>query len=237
MYYEKNVVGLSFSDLIRNAKKEDIDDKIFPYTPEICRCRYCKYCHEGKCALKRCCCMKERVRARSCKFTEILEDVFETIKDNVFHFRLRIAEERAAELKTCFLDSEHRKRFYEGCTLTRKNEYSFIAQIFLLSISETMWQSAKDVLYSGRIDYSNMDIRRFGNNDYLYFCAAMDLQYGSSHTGINDLSNDEVIDFDAFRMICHAVAIFVYGMDTVRIAEKKRKVRGKRYKGKARKSE
>lgn len=181
--------------------------------------------------------MKGRVRARSCKFTEILEDVFETIKDNVFHFRLRIAEERAAELKTCFLDSEHRKRFYEGCTLTRKNEYSFIAQIFLLSISETMWQSAKDVLYSGRIDYSNMDIRKFGNNDYLYFCAAMDLQYGSSHTGINDLSNDEVIDFDAFRMICHAVAIFVYGMDTVRIAEKKRKVRGKRYKGKARKSE
>ena len=131
MYYERNVVGLSFSDLIRKAKKEDISYKIFPYTPEICRCRYCKYCHKGKCTLKRCCCMKERVMARSCNFTEILEDVFETIKDNVFQFRLRIAEERATDFKTCFLDSEHRKRFYEGCTLTRKNEYSFIAQFFV----------------------------------------------------------------------------------------------------------
>ena len=82
-----------------------------------------------------------------------------------------------------------------------------------------------------------MDLRRFEDNDYLYFCASMDLQYGSSHAGIKDLSNDEVIDFDAFRMICHAVAIFIYGMDAVKIAEKKGRGKKNRYKGKERESE
>lgn len=238
MYYEIPKDGLSFGNLVELVKNVEKDNSyyaetLFPYTLEVCRCRYCAYCHEGKCALKRCCCMGERVRAKSCTFTEILEDVFDVIKENVFHFRLRIAEERAAELKTCFLNSEplHRKRFYEGCALTRKYENGFIAQLFLLSASERLWRSAKQVLYAGWIDYGNMDTRCFEGNDYLYFCAAMDLQYGTSHTDLQDLSNDEVVDFDAFRMVCHALAICAYGVNVIKVSEKARKKKreGRKY--------
>ena len=39
---------------------------------------------------------------------------------------------------------------------------------------------------------------------------------------------DEIIDFDGFRVICNAVAICLYGMDAVKIAEKKIRFKKKR---------
>ena len=114
MYLEPNTKNFSFSVFLETAIRDQAETKPFPYTLEVCRCRYCSYCQNGKCALKRCCCMSERVRARSCTFAELLKDCFANFKDNVFQFRLRLASERAAELKTCFLDAAHKRRFYEG---------------------------------------------------------------------------------------------------------------------------
>ena len=114
MYLEPNTPSLSFANFLDAAIRDKAEIKPFPYTLEVCRCRYCSYCQNGKCALKRCCCMGERVKAKSCTFAELLRDCFANFKDNVFQFRLRIACERASELKTCFLDEGHRGRFYEG---------------------------------------------------------------------------------------------------------------------------
>jgi len=57
----------------------------------------------------------------------------------------------------------------------------------------------------------------------------MDICYGGSHIDIYDLSYDEIIDFDAFRVICNSVTICLYGMDAVKVAEKskRRKKKGK----------
>ena len=111
MYLEPNNPSLSFANFLDAAIRDKAEIKPFPYTLEVCRCRYCSYCQNGKCALKRCCCMSERVKAKSCTFAELLRDCFANFKDNVFQFRLRIACERASELKTCFLDEGHRGRF------------------------------------------------------------------------------------------------------------------------------
>ena len=108
MYLEPNNPSLSFANFLDAAIRDKAEIKPFPYTLEVCRCRYCSYCQNGKCALKRCCCMSERVKAKSCTFAELLRDCFANFKDNVFQFRLRIACERASELKTCFLDEGHK---------------------------------------------------------------------------------------------------------------------------------
>jgi len=154
MKLEPNNKSLSFADFLEAAFRDKADTKPFPYTLEVCRCRYCSYCQSGKCALKRCCCMSERVKAKSCTFAELLRDCFANFKDNVFQYRLRIACERASELQSCFLDAGHKGRFYEGVTLLRKKDPKFIAQIYLLSASELLWIRAKQVMCSpGFIDY------------------------------------------------------------------------------------
>ena len=132
MNLEPNNKSLSFAEFLDVAIRDKAEAKPFPYTLEVGRCRYCSFCQNGKCALKRCCCMNERVKARSCTFAELLRDCFANFKDNVFQFRLRIACERATELHTCFLDAGHRARFYEGVSYMRKKDPKFIAQLYLL---------------------------------------------------------------------------------------------------------
>ena len=112
MNLEPNNRSLSFAEFLDAAIRDKAEAKPFPYTLEVGRCRYCSFCQNGKCALIRCCCMNERVKARSCTFAELLRDCFANFKDNVFQFRLRIACERATELHTCFLDAGHRARFH-----------------------------------------------------------------------------------------------------------------------------
>ena len=176
MYLEPNNPSLSFANFLDAAIRDKAEIKPFPYTLEVCRCRYCSYCQNGKCALKRCCCMSERVKAKSCTFAELLRDCFANFKDNVFQFRLRIACERASELKTCFLDEGHKGRFYEGVSYMRKKDPKFIAQLYLLSASELLWIRAKQVMCSpGFIDYSCLDLKLTEPNAYLYFCTAIPL--------------------------------------------------------------
>ncbi len=76
MYIESPKDELSFVDLIRAAEEKTCESKSFPYKYHVCRCRNCAYCYQGKCALKRCCCMRDRVKARSCTFSEVLGDCF-----------------------------------------------------------------------------------------------------------------------------------------------------------------
>ena len=189
MNLEPNNKSLSFAEFLDAAIRDKAEAKPFPYTLEVCRCRYCSFCQNGKCALKRCCCMNERVKARSCTFAELLRDCFANFKDNVFQFRLRIACERATELHTCFLDAGHRARFYEGVSYMRKKDPKFIAQLYLLSASELLWIRAKQVMCSpGFIDYSCLDLKLTEPNAYLYFCTAMDIQYGGSHIDLYELT-------------------------------------------------
>ena len=189
MNLEPNNKSLSFAEFLDAAIRDKAEAKPFPYTLEVCRCIYCSFCQNGKCALKRCCCMNERVKARSCTFAELLRDCFANFKDNVFQFRLRIACERATELHTCFLDAGHRARFYEGVSYMRKKDPKFIAQLYLLSASELLWLRAKQVMCSpGFIDYSCLDLKLTEPNAYLYFCTAMDIQYGGSHIDLYELT-------------------------------------------------
>ena len=120
MYIEMKKTGLDVSDLITLVQRKGGGNTGFPYKSFVCRCSNCLYSTKGKCALKECCCMYERIRAHTCTFGEMMRYCFSGIGDNVFQFRLRLAIEREAELKSCFLDAGHRKRFYEGLEIYLK---------------------------------------------------------------------------------------------------------------------
>lgn len=148
--------------------------------------------------------MDERIRAHTCTFGEMMRYCFSGIGDNVFQFRLRIAIEREAELKSCFLDAGHRKRFYEGLAYTRKASKNLIAQIFLLSSYESLWVEAKKVLERNCVVYSALEISIKGIdvNPHNLFTTALDLEYGSAHSDLLDLSDDEVTEIgDGYVLI------------------------------------
>ena len=190
MYYKTNQTceELSLAGILSATQRQQYDGNSFPYTKEICRCRYCLYCKNGKCALQYCCCMPERIRAHTCTVSEVMNNCFENIRDHVFRFRLRLTVERTAQLHTCFLDREHKKRFYEGLSRSRRKDNSFTAQTFLLSASKDLWSRADDVFRSGGYIYDYMELGGISESDYTLYCAAVDLQCGGSHCDIADLT-------------------------------------------------
>lgn len=230
MYIETKKTGLSVGDLIQaipEVRKKSGD--IFPYTNEVCQCRYCAYCQKSKCSLKQCCCMEDRIKAHNCTISEVLRYCFSNINDNIFLYRLRIASERAAENKSIFMNGEHRQRFKKVCAVVRKNDGYFLAQLYLLTAGEELWRRFAPALTDGKIEYYGVNIVNLTEAEYTLYSVAMDVENGTNRAEIEDLSNDEVVDFTLFRIVCYAMAIAAFGYDVVRIAEKKPKHKKKRH--------
>lgn len=230
MYIETKKTGLTIGELIEaipEVRKDSGD--IFPYTKEVCQCRYCAYCQKGKCSLKQCCCMDDRIKAHNCTISEVLRYCFSNIGDNIFLYRLRIAAERAGEQKSVFMNAEHRDRFKRACATTRNRDGRLLAQLYLLSAGEGLWERIVPALADGRIEYYAIHIGDMTVEEYTLYSVAMDLQFGTNRTEIEDLSNDEVVEFSLFRVICYAMAIAAFGYDVIRIAEKKPKHKKNRH--------
>lgn len=219
------------SEAMQAVQRRSNAQASFPYKNFVCRCGNCAYSNGGKCALKVCCCMEERIRAHSCSFAELIRYCFTGVEDAVLQTRIRRAGERGAELKTCFLDAAHRKRFYEGLKCTRKADNALMAQVFLLSANEALWAEARKLVEEDCVVYSALElcIHSCDGVAQVLYWAAKDLEYGTEHA---DLAQIGATDFETFRMMCYAVAIGGYGMDAIRISEKRRVKKYSRREGK-----
>ena len=157
MYLEKKNNALYVHDLVKSAKGLQPARVGFPYRRSICRCSNCLYSSGGKCALKVCCCMEERIFAHTCSFGEVLRHCFAEIGNASFRYRLRLTMERGTELHSCFLSPGHHKRFREGLNRVGKADHSLIAQIYLLAAHEKLWQETSRVLEEDSVVYVQAD--------------------------------------------------------------------------------
>ena len=238
MYLEKKNNALYVYDLVKSAKGLQPARVGFPHRRFICRCSNCLYSSGRKCALKICCCMEERIFAHTCSFGEVLRHCFAEIGNASFRYRLRLAMERETELHSCFLSPGHHKRFREGLNLFGKADHSLIAQIYLLAAHEELWQEASSVLEGDGVVYLALAyaVSELGTDAFELYLAASVWKYGAISAKYADLSDEEPVSFDVFRAICYSVPLGLYGMDVVKISEKKPKKRKccKRKEGKMR---
>ena len=222
--------SLSFEDLLTEVDSSPKTNEPFPLATHAARCSNCSHFRHGKCNLKHCCCMTDRIKAHSCSYSDVLDHCFSRIKDNVFHYRLHILSDRVSSNKTFFLDSEHRKRFKEGLALNRNGNPPNIAQIYLLSANERLWDRAKPFLthnllmllkVSSVTDKTERDLLILSNR----------FVFGAKVMEFEDIADGESTDFDTFFLICNSVLLSVYGEDVIRIAEhyKRRKRKKKQY--------
>ena len=220
MYIQMKKSEFSVLGVVAGAKRATGE---FPYRVSACRCQNCKFSSRGKCALKECCCMGERVKARSCSVMEMLRDCFRNVYDASFQYRLRLAVQRAQRDRMLFLNAEHRKRFYDGLSRTRRAQPHLIAQIYLLSAKPEVWRKTAALVGRNGIDYASFSLGEDGMalENYRYYLTALDIEYGTVNTNLLRLADEENVDFDVFCAACFAVAIAMYGVDAIKIAEKR----------------
>ncbi len=107
--------------------------------------------------------------------------------------------------------------------MTRRQDNGFIAQLYLLSAYDDLWENVLPHLSRHRVVYECVDVSKLSPNSYALLCMAYDIEYGTSHTDLNDLSSDEVVDFDIFCALCCAIVINAYGHDAVRVAARRKR--------------
>ena len=175
--------------------------------------------------MKVCCCMEERIFAHTCSFGEVLRHCFAEIGNASFRYRLRLAIERGTELHSCFLSPGHHKRFREGLNRVGQADHSMIAQIYLLAAHEELWQESSKVLEEDGVVYSDLAyaVSELDADAFELYLAASVWEYGAVTAEYADLSDEEAVSFDVFRAICYAVPIGLYGMDVLKISERKPK--------------
>ena len=229
---EMKRTGVNVGDMITKLQQKKLEGATFPYRGFVCRCGNCRYSSQGKCALKECCCMDERIRAHTCTLAEMMKYCFSGVENSTFHFRLQRIIDRANKFQSCFIDAGHRKRFYEGLSHTRRASNRLVAQIFLLSAHKELWDEVRKVLETDGIVYSALDIsiRDIDIDPYPLVATALNLAYGSLYSNMEDLTDDEFVDVELFQVICYAVAISIYGVDVIKISEKQKEA-NKRRKG------
>ena len=151
--------------------------------------------------------MTERILAHTCSFAEIMRHCFAGIGDAAFRYRLRFAIERTTQLHSCFLSAGHRKRFREGMTMVKKADNSVVAQLYLLSAHEELWQETRKVLEADGVVYSAMAyaVSELEADAFELYLAASVWEYGAVHAEYAHLSDEEAVSFDVFRVICYAV--------------------------------
>ena len=223
MYFEKKKRILDVTDLVALSSRPKAVSGGFPYKRFVCRCSNCQFSAGGKCSLKACCCMAERILAHTCSFAEVMRYCFAGIGDAAFRYRLRLAIERETQLHSCFLSAGHRKRFREGMNMVRKAEYSLIAQLYLLSAHEALWQEARKVLEADGVVYSAMAdaVSELDADAFELYLAASVWEYGAVSADYAELTDEESVSFDVFRVICYAVLIGLYGADAIKISERR----------------
>ena len=232
MFIQPKPTGVSFTALMSSTRLAPKGQSPFPYTPDVVRCRYCTHCRGGRCSLKSCCCLPERVKARSCTFTEILNDCFADVRNLSFRYRLRLAAERQRQVNSCFLGAGHRSRFYDAAKRFPNSSPAFLAQLYVLTAENWIWSIMSDHVYKDFIDYDVDLPETIGFDRYMYYTIAYDIGNSSAVTDSIDLTDEEVVSFDVFRAACSAAVISRYGMDAVKIAERFRDRRSKRKTGK-----
>lgn len=233
MYIKIKTDSLSLGTLLEVVCKEKKLKGRYKYSKEDCLCCYCQFSSRGKCALKTCCCILERVQAGACSFVEAMNDCFFNINDHVFQYRLRLAGERFNEKQSCFLSPEHERSFYAVLSSCRQTSEMFIAQLYILTASRELWKKISRYVTPDGVKYRSFPIHDLAPSEYVLFMVAYDFANGTAHLTIDDLSNDEIVFFDSFCVICCAVVVSVYGLAVFKLEGARKKEFNEKGKGKS----
>jgi hypothetical protein len=108
-------------------------------------------------------------------------------------------------------------------TMVKKADNFATAQLYLLSAHEELWQETRKVLEADGVVYSAMAdaVSELDADAFELYLAASVWEYGTVSADYADLSDEEAVSFDVFRVVCYAVPIGLYGMDAIKISERR----------------
>lgn len=190
----------------------------YHYKPEDVACEYCVNSRRRRCRESGCPWLAERIEAGVVSYAFAVRELFGGVEDEAFikrlgllvlHFRGSFWLNREHEFNTRLL---LRSVGYQAWRNPR-----FFAALYLFGSNSGLLKRAWNACMPGGFEPVFIVMRGVSEHDYTLIQAAKALMCGGLGLTLYDLSDDEIVDDEAFALIVNALLIANYGSDLLKL--------------------
>ena len=194
------------------------------YTAEDVKCEYCERYRRGKCASSKCPWMLERLQAGAIGYKDLVRSCF----SGKLNWRLfsRIASAYAKANWSQYRSDGHRERMeaclqdYQRFTQGGEPDSKWLAIVFLLTASESVWASCSKGVTLMSIDLSSIVPLDFSTQDYALLQMARSLWDRNQRISESELADHTLIRNETFTVLMDAMVLAEYGVALLPTEEK-----------------
>ena len=190
----------------------------YHYKPADVACEYCVNSRRRRCRVSGCPWLTERIEAGVVSYASAVHELFGGVKDETFIARLGLL---VLHFRGSFwLGREHE---YNTRLLLRSVGYQawrnprFFAALYLFGSNSGLLKRAWNACMPGGFEPVFIVMRGVSEHDYTLIQAAKALMCGGLGLTLYDLSDDEIVDDEAFALIVNALLIANYGSDLLKL--------------------
>ena len=178
-------------------------------TPFHVFCRHCQY-RWTDCSLYRCIRLNNRKYAGRIPMIHVLSalcDGYGEIWRKRCETSLRTEDSKMLQYRNI----SHEERFQELLKSGRWEDRTMLAALFLLTADKNLWLRMQFRITDIVIRFNDVKLTGISETGYCHLCGAKDLYFGSKKLCMNDLSDANIVNTEAFELIITAIAIKRYG--------------------------
>lgn len=197
----------------------------FKYSPEDVSCHLCtEYVKKVGCTALRCPWLAERIEAGVVGYREAIMETFSYDRRLFYRFKLLIKHFHGS----LWSNEQHERRMHFERAIQKyrrsRDTNAYHAAMYLLTANDDIHRRTANCFCKHGIEFGYAVLRNISPHNYALFMAARDLYSKTESVTVEDLSDPEIIDPEALRLIVNATLIARYGLATFQI-----KARGAEY--------
>ena len=193
----------------------------FKYGPEDVSCKLCtEYVKKLGCTALRCPWLAERIEAGVVGYQEAVMETFRF--DRRLYRRLRLLIKHFSG--SLWSNEQHERRMQTTNAAQgyrrRRNTNGYYAAMYLLTANDDIQRRTANCFCRGGIEFEYAVLRDISPHNYALYMSARDLYSKTTAVTVEDLSDPEIIDPEALRLIVNATLIARYGLAAFQIKER-----------------
>lgn len=193
----------------------------FKYQPSDVSCVLCtEYSSKQGCTASHCPWLAERIEAGVVGYGEA---VMETMPHNRW-LRQRLCLLVKNFPGTLWSNIQHEKRMEAAKAIQgycrRRDTPQYYAVMYLLTANQDIFQRTANCFCKHGLEFDYAVLRGISLHNYALFMAARSIYTKSADITLADLTDPEIIDPEAFRLIINAILIARYGLAAFQLHER-----------------
>lgn len=182
---------------------------------DLVSCQHCIFFINAHCQLQVHSETQQKITAGIATYQEILLETMSSITNPAFRKRILKYIKESENNTMNYYSPRHKNEFGKVAEHLNKDNNKLISAVYLLSADTQLWRKVKNHVSHNSIDFGGLTVGTISESAYTLLCCAKDLYLGTKHITIADLADEDLISSKLFGIICNAMAIRRFGINTI----------------------